>query len=203
MCDSNGDSRRDLSDAVFIFSWLFLGGNEPVSLEPLAGPSTLLNGDCNGDETRNISDGIYLLAWLFLGGPDPKEGVPGPTARADIGAEGGSLTSLDGTMTLTVPAGALDNTTEITITEVPADQVPDHLKAIEADRIFHRLDEMRGVDQHKLIPTPLGISAKYDGQHEYDATKNDLGGQDNISAKSNDGRQCSDCRRERYNKQSL
>lgn len=73
-CDANGDGLRDLSDAVFIFSWLFTGGPEPVPLEPPSGPSTLENGNCNGDAERDISDGIYLLLWLFSGGPAPIEG---------------------------------------------------------------------------------------------------------------------------------
>lgn len=136
MCDTNGDTRRDLSDAAYVFVWLFLGGMAPVPLEPLAGPSSFSNGDCNGDARRDISDGIYLLDWLFLGGSPPKEGIVGPTARAQIGSTGGSLVSPDATLTLTIPAGALVDTTEITVTEVPADQVPASIQPIEPDRVY-------------------------------------------------------------------
>jgi len=73
-CDSNGDDNRDLSDAVFIFTWLFLGGPEPVPYLSGGNPSTIANGDCNGDGSRDISDGIALLNWLFSGGPEPVSG---------------------------------------------------------------------------------------------------------------------------------
>ncbi len=73
-CDSNGDHNRDLSDAISIFAWLFLGGSEPVEYRPGGSPSTILNGDCNGDDSRDISDGIALLNWLFTGGPEPVTG---------------------------------------------------------------------------------------------------------------------------------
>ena len=71
-CDSNGQGGRDLSDAVYLFTWLFLGGPEPVEYRPGGAPSTfLLNGNCNGDLKRDLADGIYILNWLFLGGPQP------------------------------------------------------------------------------------------------------------------------------------
>ena len=58
----------------------------------------------------------------------------GPIARKSVGAAGGSLSSPDGTLTLTIPAGALGNETEITITEVSTGNVPAHLKPIGAAR---------------------------------------------------------------------
>jgi len=73
-CDTNGAAGRDLSDAVYIFIWLFGGGPDPVPLLPPGGPSTIQNGDCNGDKKRDISDGVYLLNWLFAGGPEPVAG---------------------------------------------------------------------------------------------------------------------------------
>lgn len=59
-----------------------------------------------------------------------------PTARATLGAAGGNLSSPDGSLVLTIPAGALGNDTEITITEVAVGAVPEHLKAINADRVY-------------------------------------------------------------------
>jgi hypothetical protein len=75
-CDTNGSHTRDLSDAVYLFSWLFIGGQDPVEYRPGGSPSTIANGDCNGDGDRDISDGVALLNWLFRGGSEP---VTGPT----------------------------------------------------------------------------------------------------------------------------
>jgi hypothetical protein len=70
--DANGDGRMDLSDAVYILSWLFTGGPAPAHLRcEVAGHR---NGDVNGDGRIDLSDAVYLLAWRFTGGPAP---VPG------------------------------------------------------------------------------------------------------------------------------
>jgi hypothetical protein len=61
--DTNGDGTRDLSDALFIFGFLFTGGIAPRN--PAA-------ADVNLDSEIDISDGIYLLSFLFLGGPEPR-----------------------------------------------------------------------------------------------------------------------------------
>jgi len=58
-----------------------------------------------------------------------------PPAKQTIGAAGGSLTSPDGRLTLTVPPGALAAATEITIGE-PAATLPAAVKAIGADRVY-------------------------------------------------------------------
>jgi hypothetical protein len=88
--DPNGDGVEDLSDAVSIFAFLFLGGEEPSCVE---------SADPNNDANVDISDGIYLLADLFLGGPDPvAPGGPGqgqpcgedtdaPGSAGDLGCE--------------------------------------------------------------------------------------------------------------------
>ena len=55
----NGDDEIDLSDAVFLLNFLFLGGSEPDPL-PAA--------DINADADTDLSDAIYLLNFLFLGG---------------------------------------------------------------------------------------------------------------------------------------
>ena len=70
-CDTNGRGGRDLSDAVYLFNWLFLGGPGPVAL---VGDGSLVNGDCNGDRLRDLADPVYLLNWLFLGGDAPVSG---------------------------------------------------------------------------------------------------------------------------------
>ena len=58
--DYNQDSGIDLSDAISVFGFLFLGRAEPDC------PSGL---DFNGDQALDLSDGIGVLNWLFQGGP--------------------------------------------------------------------------------------------------------------------------------------
>jgi hypothetical protein len=64
---ANGDSRSDLSDAVFTLDYLFVGNAVPTCKKSL---------DFDDSGTLNVSDGIYLLGFLFRGGPPP----PPPTA---------------------------------------------------------------------------------------------------------------------------
>jgi hypothetical protein len=71
-CDTNGDRNRDISDAVRIFRFLFLGDLPPVDFCPGVSFS-VQNGDCNGDRNRDISDGIRLLLFLFGGAAPPVE----------------------------------------------------------------------------------------------------------------------------------
>ncbi len=75
--DSNSDCSVDITDAVFILNYLFLGGSQP-DCEDAA--------DTNDTGTIDISDGIYLLTYLFLGGeppPYPGPSVPGPDLTLD------------------------------------------------------------------------------------------------------------------------
>ena len=64
--DANSDAAVNLADAVAIFNFLFLGGDEPTCLDA---------SDTNdADDALNLTDGVYLLNFLFLGGdpiPDP------------------------------------------------------------------------------------------------------------------------------------
>ncbi|MBI4583204.1 MAG: hypothetical protein HY717_04195 [Planctomycetes bacterium] len=65
--DANGDGQADISDAVSILLWLFVGGEKPGCLEA---------ADANGVDGHDISDAVYLLLYLFQAGPSPPE--PGP-----------------------------------------------------------------------------------------------------------------------------
>lgn len=58
------------------------------------------------------------------------------TVRQSIGAAGGSLRSADGKMSLTIPAGALGNDTEIAITEVSPDNQSDAVRQLGADKVY-------------------------------------------------------------------
>jgi hypothetical protein len=71
--DVNGDLDRDVSDAIYLLSHLFLGGQPPVSLA-LCGtlPSPVENGDIDGNGVLEVTDPVRLLAWLYSGGPAPQ-----------------------------------------------------------------------------------------------------------------------------------
>jgi hypothetical protein len=62
--DANADQDTDISDAVFVLNYLFLGGAEPACLK---------SADANdsGGSAPDLSDPVYLLNFLFLGGPEP------------------------------------------------------------------------------------------------------------------------------------
>jgi hypothetical protein len=62
--DPNADSKQNISDAVFILSYLFTGGDTP---------SCLKAADTNDTGNVDLTDAIYLLNYLFLGGSPPKE----------------------------------------------------------------------------------------------------------------------------------
>lgn len=71
--DGKEEERLDLSDAIWLLEFLFLGGDPPVPLgcDETGELSLWLNGDVNGDWQRNVSDAVYLLTYLFSGGPEP------------------------------------------------------------------------------------------------------------------------------------
>lgn len=86
--DPDESGQTDISDAVRVFGYLFLGGQAPRCLE---------SADINNSGRIDISDGVYLLGHLFLAsvlpplpgfapapcGPDPD--VPG--SAGDLGCE--------------------------------------------------------------------------------------------------------------------
>ena len=73
--DANQDQAQDISDAVAMLEFLFLGG-----LSPCRDAS-----DADDSGEINISDPIYFLNYLFLGGvePPPPFPEPGPDPSAD------------------------------------------------------------------------------------------------------------------------
>ena len=60
--DGNDDGRYDISDAVHLLGFLFLGGD---------GPGCKDAADSDDSGVLNITDAIYSLGNLFLGGPPP------------------------------------------------------------------------------------------------------------------------------------
>jgi len=70
--DANGDGERDVSDAIELLAFLYIGGAEPVPLALCFGGVEMpLNGDANRDGERDVSDVVLLLDWMFQGGPEP------------------------------------------------------------------------------------------------------------------------------------
>ena len=67
--DADGSGFVELTDAVQVFNFLFLGRNAPTCSDA---------ADANDDGAVDMSDGIASLNWLFLGGTEPPE--PGPQA---------------------------------------------------------------------------------------------------------------------------
>ncbi len=79
--DANKDDGVDLSDPVFLLSYVFLGGDAPPCMDA---------GDANNDTNVDVSDPVWLLNYLFQGGPQPSE--PFPQAGVDPSDDGsGSL----------------------------------------------------------------------------------------------------------------
>jgi hypothetical protein len=60
--DADASGGIDISDAVYLISYIFAGGPAPVPL---------LAGDANCDSSVDISDAVYLIAYIFAGGPAP------------------------------------------------------------------------------------------------------------------------------------
>ena len=56
--------------------------------------------------------------------------------RQSVGAAGGSLRSADGVMSLTIPAGALGNDTDIVITELSSGEQSDAVRQLGADKVY-------------------------------------------------------------------
>lgn len=62
--DADGNEIVNISDAVYLISYIFAGG---------PAPDPLLSGDADCNEIINISDAVYLISYVFGGGPAPCE----------------------------------------------------------------------------------------------------------------------------------
>ncbi|HVR73858.1 MAG TPA: dockerin type I domain-containing protein [Planctomycetota bacterium] len=65
--DTNNDGSTDISDSMYLLSYLFGAGVAPDCLEAC---------DINDDGSQDISDAIFMLAFLFSGGPAPPAPFP-------------------------------------------------------------------------------------------------------------------------------
>ena len=77
--DTNNDGDVDLSDAVAVLRFLFLGHEDPTCLAA---------ANSNGDAAVDVADPTYLLNHLFLGGPAPTApSAECGTSELDVDAE--------------------------------------------------------------------------------------------------------------------
>jgi hypothetical protein len=60
--DANADGDINISDAVHIINYVFIGGEEPQPLE---------SGDANCDGDVNISDAVMIINYIFIAGNTP------------------------------------------------------------------------------------------------------------------------------------
>jgi hypothetical protein len=69
--DANADENVNVSDAVWIVNYVFIGGDQPDPLE---------SGDANCDGSVNVSDAVWIVNYVFIGGNSPcdpnNDGVP-------------------------------------------------------------------------------------------------------------------------------
>lgn len=60
--NANSDTQVNVSDAVYIINYVFVGGDAPDPIE---------TADANCDATVNVSDAVYLINYVFIGGNAP------------------------------------------------------------------------------------------------------------------------------------
>lgn len=62
--DPDATGETDITDALFILDYLFLGGPAPSCVDA---------ADSDDNAALQITDAVYLLGFLFLDGPTPRE----------------------------------------------------------------------------------------------------------------------------------
>ncbi|MBD3218681.1 MAG: hypothetical protein GF310_10420, partial [candidate division Zixibacteria bacterium] len=67
--DANDDQAVNVSDAVWIINYVFIGGGQPLPV--------LACGDANGDGAVNVSDAVWVINYVFIGGAAPGDCSPG------------------------------------------------------------------------------------------------------------------------------
>lgn len=60
--DADGNGLITISDAVFLISYIFVGGTAP---------NPICHGDADGTGIITISDAVFLINYIFGGGPTP------------------------------------------------------------------------------------------------------------------------------------
>jgi hypothetical protein len=69
--DANNDGSINVSDAIWIANYVFIGGPEP---------DPFMSGEVNCDGSVNVSDAVWIANYIFIGGNDPcdsdGDGIP-------------------------------------------------------------------------------------------------------------------------------
>jgi glucose/arabinose dehydrogenase len=60
--DANSDQSVNVSDAVWIINYVFIGGEAPNPME---------SGEVNCDGSVNVSDAVWIINYVFVGGSSP------------------------------------------------------------------------------------------------------------------------------------
>jgi uncharacterized protein (TIGR02145 family) len=98
--DANGDGGVNVSDAVHIVNFVFVGGDAP---DPVA------TGDCNCDGSCNVSDAVAVINFVFVGGYDPcdpdDDGIPECDPNSPMAIIDPSPDLLEAPWSLTGPEG--------------------------------------------------------------------------------------------------
>lgn len=128
--DANGDGGINVGDAVFLINYVFKGGSSPPSLDA---------GDANCDYSQNVGDAVFLINYVFKGGPAPGCYIKGAccmfgtcvettrdTCALMEGEYYGDESSCDDEPTC--PSDDCEICCEITITDCPADWLPEGRK---------------------------------------------------------------------------
>jgi len=80
--------------------------------------------------------GALMLAAVLAGCGGDEHDSDTPTASATVGPAGGSVASADGSVTLTVPPGALAASTQIRITALTGNAVPANIRAFGPGQVY-------------------------------------------------------------------
>jgi Dockerin type I domain len=67
--DTNNDGMVNVSDAIWIINYMFIGGDPP---QPV-----LACGDANGDAASALQDAVWIINYVFVGGNPPGDCSPG------------------------------------------------------------------------------------------------------------------------------
>ncbi|HVR75220.1 MAG TPA: hypothetical protein VMT52_12850, partial [Planctomycetota bacterium] len=73
--DANADGVINLTDAVAVLGYLFLGSEAPPCLDAA-------DADDSGADQPTLTDAVRILAWLFLGGLEPPPPTPSSPSYA-------------------------------------------------------------------------------------------------------------------------
>jgi hypothetical protein len=83
-CNGDGEISGQVTDAVFLLRYNFVGGSSPPCLASC-------DSDGDGKVAGSVTDAVYLLSFSFLGGPQPPEPYPecgpGTLSDAKLGCE--------------------------------------------------------------------------------------------------------------------